>query len=403
MVGLRTIRQGNRVAVWYPSGRVQYVDGPRRIWSFRRRLESLQRFSAEADEYLVVRHKDGHADHLRGPVDAWFTPVEHESIDVRKVVLIDANEALVIYARADNGLVDRRVLRGPAQVMPQPNEWLHQFRWHGADKNDPRHKVPRALQFTKLRVIPDQTYVDVSEVRTSDDALLTVQVMIFFELIDIERMLDQTHDPVADFVNAVTADVIDFAASRPFELFKRDTEQLNDLAAYPNLTARAQRIGYQINKVVYRGYQANPKLQEMHDNAIEARTALQLESETEQQAQELADLRLSRKAERARQQREVDRERTEHAQRMKQMAHEQTLREQDAEHKLEFEFKQNLNAIELQHSQAENAERTALLRSMQEMQIDLTRYLVAQYQNPDRLIHIDGGPEQPPQLHLHDQ
>jgi hypothetical protein len=37
---------------------------------------------------------------------------------------------------------------------------------------------------------------------------------------------------------------------------------------------------------------------------------------------------------------------------------------------------------------------------MQDMQVDLTRYLVAQYQNPDRLIQITGDDQA--QLHLHE-
>jgi hypothetical protein len=285
--------------------------------------------------------------------------------------------------------------------MPEPEEWLHEFVWHGADKKNPREKVPYALRFRKLRVIPDQTYVNVRDVRTADDALLTVQVMIFFELADVERMLDQTHDPVADFINAVTADVIDFAVARLFEQFKRDTEALNELAAYPNLTSRAERIGYRINKVVYRGYEANPKLQAMHDNAIEARTALQLEAETERQAQELADLKLVREAERAQQTRQMERDETEHAQQMQQLVHEQRLREQEALHRQTISFKADVNALELEHTRAQNAEQAGFLHSIQEMQVDVTRYLVAQYQHPDRLIRID-GPERS-QLHLHDQ
>lgn len=42
----------------------------------------------------------------------------------------------------------------------------------------------------------------------------------FLELIDIHRMLDQTHDPFADFINALAADVIDFVAAGSFEEFK---------------------------------------------------------------------------------------------------------------------------------------------------------------------------------------
>jgi len=103
-------------------------------------------------------------------------------------------------------------------------------------------------------------YFDVDDVRTADDALVVVKLMIFFELVDIERMLDQTHDPVADFINAVSADVIDFAATLTFEQFKEQTERLNELETYPQLVARSERIGYRINKVVYRGYHASALL-----------------------------------------------------------------------------------------------------------------------------------------------
>ncbi len=402
MTGLKTIRQGQRVAVWDVRGRVRFIDGPKRLWLFREAVESLRRYSAEAGEYLVIQHLDGSARHAVGPASIWFDPVVHESIEVQPLVPLDANEALVVYRGGDGDTVTRRVLRGPAQYMPEPDEWLHEFVWHGSDPKRPRKKVPYALRFNKLRVIPDQTYVDVEDVRTADDALLTVQVMLFFELVDIERMLDQTHDPVADFLNAVSADVIDFAATRPFGAFKRDTDKLNELESYPNLTGRAERIGYRINKVVYRGYEANPKLQAMHDDAIEARTSLQLEAETERQAQELADLKIEREAERAKKQRQIESDQTEHEQRMKQLAHRETLRQLAEEHQQAVTFKKEFNEMELEHEKARNAEQAGYLQAMQGMQVDLTRYLVAQYQHPDRLIRIDGGNERQASLHLHE-
>ena len=65
-------------------------------------------------------------------------------------------------------------------------------------------------------------------------------------------------------------------------------------------------------------------------------------------------------------------------------------------------FKKELNELELEHGRAKNAEQSAYLKSMREMQVDLTRYLVAQYQHPDRLIRIDGGERENTSLHLHD-
>src|SRR5262249_19334192 len=101
-----------------------------------------------------------------------------------------------------------------------------------------------------------------------------------------------THDPIGDFVNAATSDVVDFTGRHDFESFKRNTDKLNELETYRQLVVRALQCGYRINKVVYRGYGAPERLQQMHDQSIEARTKLQLERATEQQAQDLENFKL---------------------------------------------------------------------------------------------------------------
>ena len=399
MITIKTVRQGERVAVWDVKGQVKYVDGPRRLILFRKTIEPLRQYCAGADEYLSIEFTDGHCEHLRGPISAWFDPVNHLSIDIKDALELDSHEAIVVYRR-NGSEVQRRVERGPMLFVPSENEWLHDFRWHGADPEYPTHKVPRALNFHKLRVIPDQTYYLVDDVRTSDDALLTVKLMIFFELADIETMLDQTHDPIADFINAVTADVVDFVGARSFEVFKQDTENLNELESYQNLLARARRIGYQINKVVYRGYTAGETLQSMHDSAIEARTRLKLDAETEIQAQELADVQLAREAIRAEKRQEMEAQQTTHNIHLQRLEHDEQIHQQEELQKAEEETRRRVNQIELEHQRATNEEQSRYLATMREMQVDLTRYLVAQYQNPDRLIRITG--ENEPRLHLHD-
>ena len=374
MYGFYTVRAGERVAVWNRDGSLRRVEGPRRLWLWGQSVEALPHYAAGTEEYLVITYRDGRREHQPGPVQAWFDPVEHESLRVERAMAVDGNEALVVY-RQEAGGVTRRVVRGPERYVPEANEWLHQFCWHGADPRDHRRKVPGALQFTKLRVIPDQMYFDVPEVRTADDALLVIKLMIFFELVDIDRMLDQTHDPVADFINALSADVIDFAAGHTFEAFKEHTERLNDMATYAQLAQRGERIGYRISKVVYRGYHASETLQAMHDRAIEARTKLRLEAETEEQE-------------------------VRHSNQMEALSHGELLRRQEAEALQEVENRRRRNTLDMEHQQAMNAERLAFLQGMQGMKVDLTRYLVAQYQHPDRLIRIEEG--QKTQVHLHD-
>ena len=85
--------------------------------------------------------------------------------------------------------------------------------------------------------------------------------MVFFELEDVEQMLANTHDPIADLVNSVCADVVAFVALRNYEEFVEETARLNELDTYPQLLKRGKRIGYRISKVVYRGYHACENLQ----------------------------------------------------------------------------------------------------------------------------------------------
>lgn len=364
-------------------------------------VERLQHFIAQPGQYLAVTHRDGHREHVAGPAALWQDPAVHESITVEEVMDVDANHALVVY-RQEGAQVTRRVVRGPSRFAPEANEWLHEFRWHGADPRNPMRKIPRALVFQRLRTIPDQMYLDAEGVRTSDDALLTIRLMIFFELVNIERMLDQTHDPIADFINAVTADVIDFVAALSFHQFKDQTERLNELETYETLVPRAERIGYRIGRVVYRGYHASDKLQAMQDAAIEARTQLCLEAETERQAQDLADMKVERERERALRQQKLEQEAAEHQGRLARLGHDETLRQRQAEQQQALEARRQEGELELSQRRAGYQEKLGFLRGVRELDVNLTQYLVAQFRSPDRLIHIEGEGRHP-QLHLHEQ
>jgi len=66
------------------------------------------------------------------------------------------------------------------------------------------------MNLTWQRLIPDHLYFNVEDVRTNDDAVVTIRLIIFFHLSDIDKMLDNTHDPPTDILTHITADVIDF-------------------------------------------------------------------------------------------------------------------------------------------------------------------------------------------------
>ncbi|BDS06829.1 hypothetical protein NT6N_18690 [Oceaniferula spumae] len=386
MIIPKTIPDGQAVIRWNRNGTRDIITGPVTLFAPFAKIKPIHQVTANESEYLVINFCDGHTEHRAGPCAQWFDPLLHQNITPRKATALDAHEAIVIYNEAD-GEVTHRILHGPAIYIPTPTENLHQFRWHG--DNGKGRKVPRALQFEKLRVIPDQMYFDVDGVRTADEALITAKLMVFFELIDIEKMLQETHDPIADFINALTADVIKFAGKFDFEAFKTRASQLNKLETYQALTKGAERIGYRISKVVYRGYAATDKLQAMHDNAIETRTRLVLETEIEHQQQELTDLKQTREHERAAEQRQEEERTQQHL-----------LDQTKKQHQQDLAFKKELQANEKAHQEELLHLQQEEWNHLKTLGTDLTAVLVAKEHNPDKTIRLDGNAQHP--LHLHE-
>ena len=120
--------------------------------------------------------------------------------------------------------------------------------------------------------------------------------------------------------------------------------------------SRSKSIGYTVSKAIYRGYHASDELQQMHNDAIQARTQLRLESETESAAQALADLQLKREFERSKQKQEMQTQETEHRNALSRAAHEEKLRQLEKE-----------NEARIDH-----------LKSLKELGVDVTTYLISQ-------------------------
>lgn len=338
MWGYVTIPQGERWNLSMTNGQLRTVDGPDVVLVWGATLLQLTQFPAMSSQYLVVQFVDGRSEILPGPTRVHMDRSIHKDVKIKDAVNLTDSEVLVVYR--DNGdasggekqpiaegqSISRHVIRGPCLHIPQnATEWTHQFSWHGSISNDMEangRKVKNAVKFTKMRVCPEQTYFDVEGVRTRDDALVSVKVMIFYRLENIDVMLKETHDPTADFINSVSSDVIEFVAGKSFEEFKAATDQLNNLNVYQQLTSRAKGIGFEITKVVFRGYGAPQRLQKMHDDAIERRTKLALDRENEDQEQQLLDMKLEHEEERLRKRRQMEMETKEHERKLQRSAHE---------------------------------------------------------------------------------
>jgi hypothetical protein len=313
---------------------------------------------------------------------------------------VAAKEAVVVYCQKEGtSSVQRRIEYGPTLFLPRPGEWLHTFVWHASEGGSQGvRKVPKGLVFQKLWLMPDQMYHDVTDVRTADDAVLTIRLMIFFELLDIPTMLETTHDPIGDFVNAATSDVVDFTGRHDFESFKHNTDKLNELETYRQLVVRASQCGYRINKVVYRGYGAPDRLQQMHDQAIEARTKLQLERATEQQAQDLESFKLESQMLRAGKRRQEQTAEVSHQLELDERKQAADLRAAEARYGFQRQQERQGAELALQLRTTEDAHMREHLAELHRLGVELTAYLTQN--RADRVIELRGPSASATHVHL---
>ena len=384
------VEEGQRVLVHRSDGRLEVIEGPRRVWRFGKRFSRLEHHVAHPGEFLIVRFRDGRQEHHCGPSEIWLDPRVHLEISQQEALQLAAKEAVVVYSKAAGSEeISRRIVFGPAVFVPEPGEWLHTFSWHASEGGSTgTRKVPKGLVFQKLWLMPDQMYHDVSDVRTGDDAVVTIRLMLFFELINIEQMLDTTRDPIGDFVNAATSDVVEFVGKHDFESFKQNTDKLNELGTYRQLSNRAAQCGYRINKVVYRGYGTADSLQQMHGQAIEARTRLQLDRATEEQAQELEDFRLERQLARAANRRTEQAGEVTHDLQLAAQRQQAELARRRADQEQAREQLRSQAAAQLEIRRQQDAHWREHLAALRDMSVDLTAYLTQA--RADRVIEVRG-------------
>merc|ERR1719152_38948 len=271
--------------------------------------------------------------------------------------------------------------------------------------------------------MPDSMYLSVRDVRSVDDANLTVHLMLFYELQSIETMLDSTNDMIGDFVNATSADVMTFASQLTYESFLQQTNQLSEVGKFPILASRMEQTGNVLLKVVYRGYNASSQLQEMHDQAISRRTKLRLEADAAREEQEKRAMELRCRRDRSVQEQELEAAAAKHKLEVQALTKSQERAIQDEAHAQTLRYEQEKMGVELhaerQRHEAEllrqreltdvaatrlAAEAEAELKryeGLKAMGVDLTSYLVAlAQQQPDQHIKLDAGGAGVPTVHL---
>ncbi|XP_071164795.1 uncharacterized protein LOC143067695 [Mytilus galloprovincialis] len=400
-VGWETLDVGEQALVYNHEGEARIEEGPKRLFLWREKFQILKRNAVNQNSYAIVRYNDGQVEHLKGPCVIYENPLHHKFVKAYPMESLDANEALVVYKQdKETNKVTRYVQFGPTLFMPKAGEWLHEFCWHGIDPDNKTSMIPNSNRFSRLKIIPDQFYYNVDEVRTADDAAIRVKLMLFYELKDIDTMLNATKDPFSDFINCVCADIIAYASKYTYIEFMEKSSALNDLSNYPQLLDRSKQIGYEISKVVYRGFHTHDKLQKLHDGAVKTRTNLKIAYEKEEQEQEMTDMKLKN---------EKDRIQLEHKLEEENLSHKQELEKDRVRHKLMMELKQEQNVRDvwiqentasLEGKKLQDAQTLKYYTNLHDLGVDLNGYIQAKAQRPQKIIKVVADKDSA-NFHLH--
>eukprot|EP01088_Endostelium_zonatum_P003161 TRINITY_DN1431_c0_g1_i1.p1 TRINITY_DN1431_c0_g1~~TRINITY_DN1431_c0_g1_i1.p1 ORF type:complete len:481 (+),score=131.66 TRINITY_DN1431_c0_g1_i1:23-1465(+) len=385
-------------------GQYSLVTGPCSTFIFRKSYAVLPRFTANASQYVEIQNLDGTTENLMGPVSVLYDPRVHEAIAVRDSVVVQSGYAIVVYKKQESSdnlkEMERQIIYGPAVYSFKPNERIDEFFWQIPLQSDPTTANRKLIRFKKLRVIPDQLYLDIVDVRTSDDALLRIKIMVFFQLVNIQKLLERSHDPVTEITNFLTASIIDFVGQRTFKQFKEDSNLLNLISTYSQVVEFSTTIGYDVFRIVYRGYLGSERLQAMHNEAIEARTKLELEKENEVQTQDLNDLKQSRVLERGKRDRNEEEEKGRFEIEMKRRKHEEEMRIGRLDEERALEKERNRGALMEERRRKENDEKLRFLerekgleaeglkRLSEETGLDVTAYMVAKERRGEKVINV---------------
>ena len=224
--------------------------------------------------WIEFRHPDGISiEHKRYIVDDgakwWLFNEKWEHIEIEwpkvihihpewtfipfKKIQLSEREAVVVIGKDGK----ERIIKGEEQseIFYNPViESLKIFKWTGSWENGPdSEKVPWSLRFDVLRLDNSQTYFSFP-VRTKDNAVIIIKLMIFYEISDLEKIVKETHDPLSEFYNKIQAAVTEKISEVTFDEFKEKTgEQIGNIDFFKNKPF--ENIGMKIDRVVLREWE----------------------------------------------------------------------------------------------------------------------------------------------------
>lgn len=307
--GGRTIKDGEAAAIWNRKGVHTQIIGPRRANLCFSTIRFLTRHKAESHQYLVVKHRDGRVEHIRGPVALFENPALHDQIRVEDSILLKSDsEYIVVYNEGTsnhtaghvqrekmNVSANRVIIHGPTLFVPTPIEHVHEFSWSQVKKGEQLSSTMDKFRVLRTTTLPLEITLNVP---LSDSHCIKAELHIEYKISSHHQSVEtlvKHEDPIRRMYKAILADGQKLGDSITLDMIRaRKQSEMNalltSLESYTELRKAAEQSGLQITSVYLTSQDLNDPLKKLFDNERKLAGNLQSEIERNNQRRELRAL-----------------------------------------------------------------------------------------------------------------
>ncbi|HEY9607887.1 SPFH domain-containing protein [Allocoleopsis sp.] len=179
-----------------------------------------QGINIDEETAVLVRDIESGQLQLIAEPQVFFPDANQEIVELRKRILLEDHEAVVIKNRLGQYQI-RRGTDAERAFFLEPYSQLVEFCWSRGV-----HKDKRDLKFTRIDSRPKFMSYEF-EVRTQDNVELVIAITLFWQIINIESMLRSTDDATGDVCSHARSSIIQSVSQSTLERF---LSSFNDLA-----------------------------------------------------------------------------------------------------------------------------------------------------------------------------
>lgn len=368
--GKRTIKDGEAAVIWNRRGVCKEVIGPslKRLWFSN--IKFLDQFTAAPGQYLVISYKDGRKEHVAGPSTLYHNPVKYTNIEVKSSIPIISKHhcvRVIQHATGEKLSMQGRIVVGPAKFVPHVDEEIVPFQWISLD-NTLSNLVDVSLDKRTVQYIGRQRLSAQIHTSTSDNLKCTVDLSMGFYIDNIEVALT-FKDPLLALWEALQSDVAAITLQYSGEeIFNRSNSHLfTKLEEFKSLNKMAKEAAIVLTDIQRQGVAEPTEIRRAREAQIRSETEHAIAIASTEKKNAVAEAQLTASA---------SREKREHE-----------LAAKLQENKIALEARQHETRV--RQLQEENSVIVDFLKQLNNLGVDLTKYLVGKEDRPG-VSEVDG-------------